>query len=131
MKVEAIKVRVFSYKTRRVSDSAGHTHPGPEHDAKLALLTLLADDGTEGHAFGPPEALRPFLIEKYVETVFLGQSPLDRERLWQELAHWQRGSGGQLSDRTLAIVDIPRPAPIIAAVMDNISLMPGPPFGPS
>jgi L-alanine-DL-glutamate epimerase-like enolase superfamily enzyme len=36
----------------------------------------------------------------------VGHDPFDRERLWQELAHWQRGSTGQLSDRTLAIVEM-------------------------
>ena len=39
-------------------------------------------------------------------TVVLGQDPFDRERIWQDLAHWQRGSTGQLSDRTLAIVEL-------------------------
>jgi L-alanine-DL-glutamate epimerase-like enolase superfamily enzyme len=36
----------------------------------------------------------------------VGEDPFDRERLWQELAHWQRGSTSQLSDRTLAIVEM-------------------------
>ncbi|MGF1624224.1 MAG: mandelate racemase family protein [Alphaproteobacteria bacterium] len=105
MKIDAVNVRCFSYKTRRAVDSAGHAHPGPERDATQAILTFTADDGTQGHAFGAPETLRPSLIEAYVKTVFLGRNPLDRERLWQDLAHWQRGSGGQLSDRTLAVVD--------------------------
>jgi L-alanine-DL-glutamate epimerase-like enolase superfamily enzyme len=29
-----------------------------------------------------------------------------RERLWHALARWQRGSGGQLTDRTLALVEM-------------------------
>jgi L-alanine-DL-glutamate epimerase-like enolase superfamily enzyme len=41
-----------------------------------------------------------------VRTVLVGEHPFDREKLWQGLAHWQRGSGSQLTDRTLAIVDL-------------------------
>ncbi len=44
-------------------------------------------------------------FEKFVRKVLIGADPLDREKLWQELAHWQRGSAAQLTDRTLAIVD--------------------------
>ena len=42
MKIVDVKVRVFKHKTRRVSDSAGHSHPGPEHDAKQALLSIVS-----------------------------------------------------------------------------------------
>lgn len=106
MKIVDVRVRVFAYKTRRVVDSAGHSHPGPEHDARQALLTITADDGTEGHAFGAPEVIRPHVVDKFIKTVFLGQDPFERERLWQELAHWQRGSAGQLTDRALAVAEI-------------------------
>jgi len=50
--------------------------------------------------------VRPHLINGFIRHVVLGQDPFDRERIWQELAHWQRGSTGQLSDRTLAIVEM-------------------------
>ena len=30
MKIESVDVTVFQYPTRRVSDAAGHSHPGPE-----------------------------------------------------------------------------------------------------
>lgn len=106
MKIVDIRVRTFTYKSKRVSDSAGHTHPGPEHDVKGAMLTITADDGTEGHSFGQPEVIRPFIIDKYVKTVMLGQDPFDREKLWQELAHWQRGSAEQLTDRALAVAEV-------------------------
>lgn len=106
MRIEAITVRVFTYPSRVVHDTDGHSHPGPEHEARQALLTIRADDGSEGHAFGSPEALRPRLLESYVRKVLIGQDPFDREKLWQGLARWQRGSGGSLTDRTLAVVDL-------------------------
>ncbi|STW05855.1 putative mandelate racemase / muconate lactonizing enzyme [Klebsiella grimontii] len=60
MKIESVNVTVFQYPTRRVSDSAGHSHPGAESMAKMAMLTITADDGTRGFSFAPPEVVRPF-----------------------------------------------------------------------
>ena len=101
-----IIVRVFRYKSSKHKDSAGHSHPGPEHGARQAMLTIRASDGTEGHAFGSSQALRPHLVKGYLETVLLKQDPFERERLWQELHHWQRGSGDQLTERTIALADM-------------------------
>ena len=50
--------------------------------------------------------VRPYLIDRFVKVVLMGQDPFDREKLWQGMAHWQRGSGAMLTDRTLAIVDL-------------------------
>ena len=32
MRIDAIKVRRFVYKTSTMRDTGGHTHPGPERD---------------------------------------------------------------------------------------------------
>jgi len=106
MKIVDVSVRVFMHTSRTVRDSDGHTHPGPAHRVRQALLTITADDGSQGHCLSLTEVVRPHLIDGFVKTVLLGQDPFDRERLWQGLAHWQRGSSGQLGDRTLAIVDM-------------------------
>ena len=106
MKIVDVRVRVFTYKTRRARDSAGHAHPGPETDARHALLTIQADDGSQGHCLYAPEAIRPFVVETYLKTVLVGQDPFDRERLWQGLAHWQRGSAEQLTDMALAVAEL-------------------------
>lgn len=105
MKITRVSVEVFSYPTRRAVDSAGHSHPGEEVQARMALLRIATEDGCEGYAFGAPELLRAHIIESYVRKVLVGQNVLDRERIWQDLAHWQRGSGGQLTDRSLALVE--------------------------
>ncbi|NKI75653.1 enolase [Dickeya sp. CFBP 2040] len=105
MKIASIDVTVFTYPTRRVSDSAGHSHPGDEHQASMALLTITTDSGHKGYAFAPPEVVRPYVINSFFRKVLIGQDPFDRERLWQELAHWQRGSANQLTDRALAIIE--------------------------
>src|SRR3989337_2183305 len=106
MKIESVTVKVFNYKSSTVHDTDGHTHPGPEHNARQAVLTIRADDGTEGYCFGPGESLRPHILDNFVRNVLVGQDPYDREKLWQGMGPWQRGSGGQLTDRTLAVVEM-------------------------
>src|SRR5580704_7984483 len=101
MKIVDVSVRVFRHVSRQVRDSDGHSHPGDPHRVRQALLTITADDGSEGHCLSPVEVVRPHLIDGFVKTVLLGQDPFHRERLWQELSHWQRGSTSQLTDRTL------------------------------
>jgi L-alanine-DL-glutamate epimerase-like enolase superfamily enzyme len=106
MKITDIGVDAFRYTSRQVRDSDGHTHPGDPHEAHQALLTITADDGSAGYCLSPVEAVRPYLINSFLRLALIGQDPFDRERIWQDLAHWQRGSTGQLTDRTLAIADM-------------------------
>lgn len=105
MRIRGVHVEVFSTPSRRAQDSAGHAHPGDEVMIKMALLRIACDDGCEGYAFGPPELIRPHIIESFVRKVLVGRDPMDRESIWQDLAHWQRGSAGQFTDRALALVE--------------------------
>ncbi len=105
MKIIDVKVRTFVHMSNQDKDSDGHSHPCKPRQVRQSLLTITADDGSEGHCFAPTEVVRPHLINNYVKVVLLGQHPFDREKLWQGLAHWQRGSTGQLGDRTLAAVE--------------------------
>jgi L-alanine-DL-glutamate epimerase-like enolase superfamily enzyme len=105
MKIESIRGTVFTYPSKRASDSAGHSHPGPEKDAKMAMLTLTCDDGSQGHAFGPVEVIRKHVLDAFFRKVMIGADPFMREQIWQDLAHWQRGSAGQLTDRAMAVAD--------------------------
>ncbi|WP_434609632.1 mandelate racemase family protein [Pseudomonas sp. D2-30] len=105
MRITGVHVEIFSTPSRRAQDSAGHAHPGDEVMIKMALLRISCDDGSEGYAFGTPELIRPHIIESYVRKVLIGRDPMDRERIWQDLAHWQRGSAGQFTDRALALVE--------------------------
>lgn len=105
MKISSVEVSVFTYPTRRVSDSAGHSHPGEESLAKMAMLTISTDEGDCGYSFAPPEVVRPHVVNAFFRKVLIGQNPFDRERLWQDLVHWQRGSAHQLTERTLSFVE--------------------------
>lgn len=99
MKIVDVHVRTFWHTTHLEKDTDGHDHPGPAKRIRKSILTLVAENGTEGYAFGSPEQLRPHLLDNFIKPVLLKQDAFARERLWQDLAHWQRGSGGQLRDR--------------------------------
>lgn len=105
MKITDVIVTKFVHKTRKHQDSHGHSHPGPEKDATQAMLTVRADDGSEGYAFQSPDALRPGIVDKYFRPMLIGEDPMARERLWQRIEHQQRGSGGHLADRSIGAVD--------------------------
>jgi L-alanine-DL-glutamate epimerase-like enolase superfamily enzyme len=105
MIIKSVNVEVFTYPSRRSVDSAGHSHPGDEKLAKMAMLRITTEEGPEGFAFGPPEVIRAHVIEAFARKVLIGQNAFDRERLWQDLVHWQRGSAGQLTDRALALIE--------------------------
>lgn len=105
MKITQVNVEVFTFPTRRSVDAAGHAHPGEESLAKMAMLRIATEDGVEGYAFGAPELIRPHIIDSFVRKVLVGQNAMDREKIWQDLAHWQRGSASQLTDRALALVE--------------------------
>jgi L-alanine-DL-glutamate epimerase-like enolase superfamily enzyme len=105
MKIDRVSVRLFTHTSRQCKDIDGHTHPGPPVTVTKALLTLGCGD-VEGHALATPDLLRKELLDAYVRPTLLGRDPLQREALWLALAHWQRGSNGQWSDRSLALVDV-------------------------
>ncbi len=106
MIINNINVTVFSYKTSISMDTDGHQHPGPEHDTDMAILAIETDEDITGYCFGSPQTLRPYLLENYIKKVFIGEDPFHYEKLWQGLARWQRGSGGQLSDKTIAVAEM-------------------------
>ncbi|STW80479.1 putative mandelate racemase / muconate lactonizing enzyme [Klebsiella michiganensis] len=71
----------------------------------MAMLTITADDGAQGFSFAPPEVVRPFVVNTFFRKVLVGQDPFNRERIWQDLNHWQRGSAHQLTERALSFIE--------------------------
>lgn len=47
----------------------------------------------------------PVRGEYFFRKVLVGQDPFNRERIWQDLNHWQRGSAHQLTERALSFVE--------------------------
>jgi L-alanine-DL-glutamate epimerase-like enolase superfamily enzyme len=105
MKIDKVEATVFTYPTRRAVDTDGHSHPGPETQARMTLLTVHADTGDKGYAFSPTEVVRPHVLDAFVRPVLVGEHAFQREKLWKALEHRQRGSAGQLTDRALAVVE--------------------------
>ncbi len=102
MKITDITAEPFVYRTSIVSDDEGHTHPGDEHDAVQTLVTIKADAGAEGYAFGASRDV----VEQTIKPMIVGEDPFDRERIWQKLRHIQRIGSAGLSDRAVGVVDL-------------------------
>jgi L-alanine-DL-glutamate epimerase-like enolase superfamily enzyme len=106
MRIEQIKVRRFTYVTNTMHDTDGHGHPGPERSTTGACLTITCDDATAGHVIARLPDVREDLLDQFVRPVLVGADPLRIVQLWQALYKWQRGSGGRLTDRMLASVEL-------------------------
>jgi L-alanine-DL-glutamate epimerase-like enolase superfamily enzyme len=107
LKIEALAVNVFTHPSRIARDSAGHAHATRDShaSARLAMLRVRTEDGTEGYAFGTPEVIRPYVMDAFVRKSLIGRNAFDREALWRTLADRQRGSAGQLTDRAVSVVE--------------------------
>jgi L-alanine-DL-glutamate epimerase-like enolase superfamily enzyme len=99
--ISDVRTRTFSY-TAHVARAYGHSHPSPPRTARQVLLEIHTKGGAIGYAFG----LDPGVVEGVVAPVLLGENALYRERIWQRLSEFQRGSGALLSDAMLAVVDV-------------------------
>jgi L-alanine-DL-glutamate epimerase-like enolase superfamily enzyme len=106
LKIDNVSVKVFVTSSNQVKDSDGHSHPGPVHGTRQALLSITTDTGVSGHVIVQPADVREDLLAAYVRPVLLGADPLRIEKLWHSLYKWQRGSAWRLSDRTLCAVDL-------------------------
>ena len=102
MKIVDLVTETFHYRSRVVRDSEGHTHPGPEHDARQTLLRIVTEEGAEGYCFGANAAV----IQSLVKPLLIGEDPFYRERIWQTLKERQRLHLGVLGDRVLSVVDM-------------------------
>lgn len=103
--IAGVGVRVFNTVSRTVRDADGHTHPGAEHPATAAVLTIRDGDGVEGHCLCSADAVRESVLDNFVRPAVVGLDGFQRERIWHTLYRMQRGSGAQLTDRALGYVD--------------------------
>ena len=100
MRIENIEVITFKCRSRHCSDSEGHGHPGPEHDATASLTHVSTDVGVDGYCFGgSPAMLGP------ARELMVGEDPLDRERIWQRLCRAQRIHSIALQDSSISALD--------------------------
>ena len=95
MKIVDVTVETFHYRSGIVRDSDGHGHPGPEHDARQSITTIITDEGLKGYAIGN---LTKGVLDGIVKPLLVGQSHHYREHLWQLLKERQRLNLSTLSD---------------------------------
>ena len=93
MKISNVEVISFMGRTRSHRTKWGYGVWGEERDEVQGILKIETDNGAEGFFtagqayFVPPSAE---VIEHLVKPLLLGESPLDREKLWQ----WMMGNRG-------------------------------------
>ncbi len=102
MRISDIHVRTFRSTSGVIRDSEGHGHPGPQHEAHQSLVTVVADDGTEGYMFG---GISKGVLESLIKPLVIGKDPFYREQIWQALKERQRLNLSTLVDRVLTIID--------------------------
>jgi L-alanine-DL-glutamate epimerase-like enolase superfamily enzyme len=102
MQIRDIHVRTFRYTSHVGRDSDGHGHPGAPHDAHQSLVTIVADDGTEGYMFG---GIPKGVLEGLIKPTVLGRDLFYREQIWQSLKERQRLNLASLGDKILAVID--------------------------
>ncbi|MCL2058881.1 MAG: hypothetical protein FWH01_07445 [Oscillospiraceae bacterium] len=126
MKIADLTVREFHVKSYTMTDICAHGHPGSESDSAAFMMTLVAEDGTEGHYFSssfhavPSERYNvpagsfsmvrtkgmstPEILRSVVKTMVVGEDVFAREKVFNKLFQMQRLNGA-ISDRILAYVD--------------------------
>lgn len=105
MKITDVTVTLFSWEG--IPDTSYNRHTGIFGGrTELGLVTIQTDDGADGHAFlgsayAGAETDGPALI-RHLKPVLMGQNPLDRERLYEELRHRNR----MVSWRAIGAADV-------------------------
>ncbi|MGH2371289.1 MAG: enolase, partial [Chloroflexota bacterium] len=101
MKLADIRVQRFRHRLRAVRDAQGRARPGAYREATASVVTIVTDDGAEGHAFGAS----PDVINGVVKPLIMGEHPYDREKIWKKLSEKQRGNPATLTDGVVSVVD--------------------------
>ena len=107
MKISNVKVTVWEWKNIPATSYTKHFKSSGSHNAHLALVTIVAEDGLEGHAFlgsslGSIGNDVNQIIERY-KPLLVGQDVLHRERIWQNLSTWATGWNAM---RIIGAIDI-------------------------
>lgn len=100
MRVTDIETIEFTYESHYTADEKGHGHPGDPHESTKTLTKIVVDGGPDGYCFGGSAGANDVAADYLV-----GQNPLHRERLWNQLLRAQRLNSGTLDTGSLARVD--------------------------
>ena len=101
LKIVDVKVQSFKYNTKISRDSDGHSHPGPEHEATQSILTVVSDQGSEGHSFG----IDAGIARRVLRPILIGEDPFNREKIWNGLKESKR-INRDLLDQHIGVADM-------------------------
>ncbi|QLG28831.1 enolase [Halorarum halophilum] len=100
MEISDIETIRFTYRSGRVRDGKGHSHPGAPHETVGSITRVVVDGGPDGYCTGGDRRANELAAE-YLR----GEDPLERERLWQRLNRSQRLHKGTFSDSNVSRID--------------------------
>jgi len=100
MEIEDVETIRFTYQSRYTSDEKGHGHPGDPSESVQTLTRIVVDGGPDGYCFGGSQSANEVAADHLV-----GENPLAREKLWNQLYRTQRLNKGTLDTRSLGAVD--------------------------
>ncbi len=95
MKIVDVKITVWEWKDIPPTRYTLNVKSAGSRSTHMALVKIITDEGIEGHAF-LGSALSPLgndasLIITRFKPMLIGRDPLDRERIWQQMANWAMG----------------------------------------
>jgi L-alanine-DL-glutamate epimerase-like enolase superfamily enzyme len=106
MKITDVMITVFAWDDLPARQFGRHTGKMPGGRSELGLITIRTDDGVEGHAFlGSSSRGATYdaaSLIRFLKPLLMGQNPLDRERLYQQM--WARNRNTTL--RCIGAVDV-------------------------
>ena len=107
MKITNIEAITFTYISKSVRDAEGHSHPGPDNEAYQSIVQISTDEGITGYSIiGAAVTSGISFIPKPIRDALIGEDPLNRESIWQQLRKFQRLYRSALPDRTLSAIDL-------------------------
>jgi L-alanine-DL-glutamate epimerase-like enolase superfamily enzyme len=105
MKITDLTLTLFAFEGIPPTDYAAHVS-NRSGRSELGLVTISTDEGVEGHSF-LGSAMRAAgadakVLVDALKPMLVGQDPLDRERLHQQMRKWSR----TFTQRPLGAVDV-------------------------
>src|SRR5215210_639113 len=106
LKITDVVITLFAWDDLPARQFGRHTGKMTGGRSELGLVTIRTDDGIEGHSFlGSSSRGANFdaaSLIRFLKPLLVGQNPLDRERLYQQM--WARNRNTTL--RCIGAVDV-------------------------
>ncbi|WP_224337987.1 enolase C-terminal domain-like protein [Haloprofundus halobius] len=100
MEISDIETIRFTYRSTKVRDEKGHSHPGDPYEKTGSITRVVVDGGPDGYCTGGDVRAND-LAARYLT----GTDPLEREQIWQQLNRSQRLHKGTFSDSNVSRID--------------------------